>query len=241
MTHRRFCLTLPLVLLLASTATSEEKPAKKTPKEGLQAFNDVIGSWRATGTPEGTREEKQKGFWVETLYWKWKFKGDDVWLKVSFENGKHFIDGEMRYLPDKDVYQFTATSINDERVVFEGPIKNRIVTLERTDDVKKENQRLVFSLIHENRFLYHYETKALDKPLYRKQYQVGCTKEGVAFAGPGDNRPECVVSGGLGTIPVSHKGETYHVCCGGCRDAFRDDPEKFIKEYLAKKAAKDKK
>ncbi|MGL4465489.1 MAG: YHS domain-containing protein, partial [Planctomycetia bacterium] len=31
-------------------------------------------------------------------------------------------------------------------------------------------------------------------------------------------------------------GKTYHVCCTGCRDAFNDDPEKFISEANAKRA-----
>jgi hypothetical protein len=35
---------------------------------------------------------------------------------------------------------------------------------------------------------------------------------------------------------VSYKGKTYYVCCGGCRDAFRAEPEKFIKEYEEKLA-----
>ena len=69
-------------------------------------------------------------------------------------------------------------------------------------------------------------------------FQVGATKEGVEFAGD-DGKPECVVSGGLGTMPVTYKGKTYYVCCTGCRDAFKDDPEKFIKEAEAK--AKEKK
>ena len=46
---------------------------------------------------------------------------------------------------------------------------------------------------------------------------------------------ECIVSGGKGTIPVSYNGKTYYVCCSGCRDAFKDDPEKFIKEAEKKK------
>ena len=34
------------------------------------------------------------------------------------------------------------------------------------------------------------------------------------------------------------KAKTYYVCCGGCRDAFNDNPEKFIKEYNERKAKK---
>ena len=32
-----------------------------------------------------------------------------------------------------------------------------------------------------------------------------------------------------------YKGETFWVCCSGCRDAFNENPEKFIKEFKAKK------
>ncbi|MBR9804101.1 YHS domain-containing protein [bacterium] len=38
----------------------------------------------------------------------------------------------------------------------------------------------------------------------------------------------CIISGGLGTITVSHNGQTYYVCCTGCKAAFEDDPERWI-------------
>jgi len=53
-----------------------------------------------------------------------------------------------------------------------------------------------------------------------------------------DKKNECIVSGGQGTITISYKGETYYVCCSGCADAFKENPEKYINEYKAKKAVK---
>ena len=44
-----------------------------------------------------------------------------------------------------------------------------------------------------------------------------------------------VVSGGIGTSTVSYKGETFYVCCSGCAEAFRENPEKYIAEFEAKK------
>ncbi|MBU6293541.1 MAG: YHS domain-containing protein, partial [Planctomycetes bacterium] len=38
-----------------------------------------------------------------------------------------------------------------------------------------------------------------------------------------------------GTSTVSYKGETFYVCCSGCRDAFNENPEKYVKEFKAKK------
>ena len=50
--------------------------------------------------------------------------------------------------------------------------------------------------------------------------------------------PKDIVSGGTGTIKVMYKGMTYFVCCTGCRDAFLDDPEKYIREAAEKKKKK---
>jgi hypothetical protein len=97
----------------------------------------------------------------------------------------------------------------------------------------------VFSLLHDNRYLYRLETRPAGSTVgFSKKFQVGATKEGVPFANA-PKGPECIVSGGLGTMKVSSQGKDYYVCCSGCRDAFKDDPEKYIKE--AEKKAKEKK
>jgi hypothetical protein len=238
---RRAPLGLLLLFLLPVLAIAVgDKPAKQSPREALRAFNDLIGSWRAAGTPEGTREEKQRGFWTESDTWSWQFKGADVCLKVEFEKGKYFTKGELRYLPEKDLFRFSLTTPAKDTLTFDGQLKDRVLTLERQDEKSKESQRLVLTLLHANRFLYRFEVKPKDRGLFTRVYQVGCTKEGVAFAGPGDNNPECVVSGGLGTRQVTYKGQTYYVCCTGCQEAFKDDPEKYIKEYEARQAKKAK-
>jgi hypothetical protein len=228
---------LPLFLLaLIPAVLMADEPAKRTPKEALQAFNDLIGSWRGTGEPsQGTREEKQRGFWTEAIAWEWQFKGDDVFLKAAFDKSKYFTLGELRYQPDAGKYRLTLRTVGKETLTFDGAFENKKLVLERTDEKTNETQRLTFNLLHDNRHLYRYEVKAAGKSSFTPVYQVGATKEGVAFAGP-DGKPECVVSGGLGTMPVSYKGKTYYVCCSGCRDAFKDDPERWIKEYEARKA-----
>src|SRR5262249_23616514 len=99
-----------------------------------------------------------------------------------------------------------------------------------------ETQRLVFAFLHANRYLYRYEVRKPERTAFTRVYQVGATKKGVPFARAGDTWPEGVVSGGRGTMAVSHKGKTYCVCCSGCRAEFRDNPEKYIKEFEARKA-----
>ena len=117
--------------------------------------------------------------------------------------------------------------------------KDKVLALTRTDGPAAEEQRLVFSLLHHNRHLYRFETRPAGTTVaYGKKYQVGATKEGEAFANV-PKGPECIVSGGLGTMKVSYKGKDYFVCCSGCRDEFKENPEKYIKEAEAK--AKEKK
>ena len=224
-----------LACLFCAVLWADNPP--RSPREALQPFNDLIGTWRGTGTPAGTREEQQKNFWTETMSWEWQFKGADAWIKVAFEKSKHFSGGELRYVADQDAFALTLTTPGKEKLLFQGPMKDKILTLERK--AGPETQRLVFTFLHANRFLYRYETRPAGKALFAKHYSVGATKEGVPFAG-GDGRPECIVSGGLGTSPVMHLGKTYYVCCSGCRDEFRENPEKYIKEYEEKKKGKKK-
>ncbi len=69
--------------------------------------------------------------------------------------------------------------------------------------------------------------------------EVGTTRVGGNFAA-GAAGPECIVTGGLGTISVSYQGKTYLVCCTGCKEAFDADPAGIIAEYQAKVAARKK-
>src|SRR5437870_3479014 len=94
-------LRLVIVAVMSLLAAAADKPEKKAAADALRAFNELIGSWRAAGTPEGTREEKQRGFWTESISWAWQFKGKDVALKAVIDKGKHFTGMELRYLPER--------------------------------------------------------------------------------------------------------------------------------------------
>jgi hypothetical protein len=208
---------------------------RRSPREALQPLGDLIGSWRGTAVPAGSRAEQEKSFWVETLNWQWQFKGQDAWFKVNFDKSKNFTHGELRYLPERDEFALSLGTPAKQTLTFTGALKGKTLTLDRQD--KDQAQRLVFTLLHDNRFLYRYEVRPPGKSLFTRQYNVGATREGVAFAGEGA-KPECVVSGGLGTMTVLHMGKTYYVCCSGCRDEFLASPEKYVKEFEDRKKAK---
>jgi len=212
---------------------------EKSPRDALKPLNPLVGSWKGTGTPDGTREERANGFWTETISWGWQIKGDDARLVATFDKGKHFTRGELRYLPEKAVYQLTLTTPAKDEVTFTGALTagkgaEQTFAGERTNPVTKEVERFVLKVLHPNRYLYSFETRPATASGFARKYQVGATKEGEPFAQvPKGN--ECVVSGGQGKIPVSYNGKTYYVCCSGCRDAFKEDPEKYIKEFEKKK------
>ncbi len=229
-----------LTLLVALSGLARADAPKPAPgaKDALQPFNLLVGSWKGAGAPEGTREEKFAGQWEETIAWEWAFKGHDAWLALTFTKSKHFTKGELRYTPAKDEPKYTLVLTNTDKsaATFVGTLsdKDKVLTLTRTDGPATEEQRLVFSLLHHNRHLYRFETRPAGTTVaFTKKYQVGATKQGVAFADV-PKGPECIVSGGLGTMKVLYKGKEYYVCCSGCRDEFKENPEKYIKEAEAK-------
>lgn len=230
---KRMLLCLAMTFVVSATAPTAE--TKKTAKEGLQELHDLIGTWKCTGTPK----EKREDFWQEKISWQWQFKDKDTWLLADLTKGKYYTKFVVRYQPEKESYKLEATTADKKTVTFEGKLTKKKLTFERTDEKTKHGERLIFDLLHSNRYVLYFEERPTDSKTFTQRYFVGSTKEGVPFASV-DKGPECIVSGGLGTIPVTHKGKTYYVCCSGCRDAFKDEPDKYVKEYEeAKKKKKD--
>lgn len=219
------------VAVMFHTATAGESADEV--REALQALQDYIGSWKGNGAAENDRT-----LWKENTNWGWRFKGRDSWLTLDFLDSKHFKKGEMRYLPAREIYQLTLIDKTDKKLIFEGKLKKTALTLERKDPESKETQQLKMNMAGGGiRSIYTYSVKPENRTLYSKRWQVSFTKEGESF-GTAEKKVECIVTGGLGTIPVSFNGVTYFVCCTGCRDAFNENPEKFVKEYLSKKKKK---
>jgi len=222
-----------LVLPVAPAADSDGEKSK----EALKALQDFIGGWKGSGGP--LRPRPGAPIWNETLDWSWRFKGGDATLALKIEKGKHFKGGELRYLPDKKIYQFTAEDAKGQKRVFEGTLKNDYLTLERVDADTKESQKIVMNLAGDGvRFIYRYDHKDEGKTLWVNDFRVDSTYNGESL-GATEKKQECVVSGGVGTMAVSYKGETFYVCCSGCRDEFNANPEKYVKEFKAKKTGKN--
>ena len=64
------------ILALAFLTTAAEPPGSPkavSPKDALQPFNVLVGSWKGSGAPEGTKDERAAGAWTETIEWAWKY------------------------------------------------------------------------------------------------------------------------------------------------------------------------
>jgi hypothetical protein len=221
-------LTCYALVLLARADAAGQSPDVK---EALQALQDYIGGWKGNGTSEKDKSE----IWKENANWSWRFKDKDVFLAVQIKDSKLFKSGEMRFLPDKEKYQLTLVDKKDKKQVYEGELKKGGLLLEGQDaDTKATNQLKMTTAGGGLRLILTLSTKPDGRTLFNKQFQVSYTKEGENF-GAAAKKNECVVTGGLGTMAVTYMGQTYYVCCSGCRDAFNDNPAKIIKEYLARK------
>jgi hypothetical protein len=229
-------LLLSGIVSLPALAADKDKDAKAN-LEALKALNEFIGEWNGNGGPKNAKPGS-KDLWSETVTWGWKFKGDDAWLHVKFKDGKYFKVGDVRYLTDKKKYELTLTDVKDNALVFEGDIKDEVLILERTDPDTKESQKITMNTAAEGiRLIYRAQHKKGGSTIWVPDYEVACNKAGESIASKEKKNP-CIVTGALGTSTVSYKGQTYPVCCSGCRDAFNENPEKYIKEFMEKNKKK---
>jgi YHS domain-containing protein len=224
--------------LLLSSALSADPAPRTDAKEPFRPLTPLVGEWKCSGRAD----DKDRTFWSEKAVWAWKFKGDDAWMTVAFEKGKHFTGGELRYEHKAKQFSLKLTTTEKAEQEFVGTIgegkqKEPVLTLERTEG--DTVHQVTLTVLHGNRHLFQLSSRPKTVESFTRHYLIGATKEGEAFADEAKG-PECIVSGGKGTISVTHKGTTYYVCCSGCRDEFKDDPEKYIKLAAEKKEKKEK-
>jgi hypothetical protein len=224
---------VPVTFLAALQA---DDPVKgDDPKEALQSLQELIGGWKGSGTSE----RDKSSIWPEKAGWSWRFKDKDVWMSLDVEKSKVFKSAEMRFLSDKGKFQFTTIDPNGKKIVYLGEMKKGKLTLEGQNPETKDIEQIKMETAAGGiRLVMTFATKPADRTLFSKTMQISYTKEGEALAGATAKKgPECVVTGGLGTMAVSFMGQTYYVCCSGCRDAFNENPAKILKEYAARKKA----
>ncbi|MBI1902958.1 MAG: hypothetical protein HYS13_17815 [Planctomycetia bacterium] len=232
---------LPLIVVDVP-ASADDAPSDKEVLKPLQVY---IGAWKGVGQPKRGSTE---GTWIEKSDWAWKFDKGQAQIVFDSPEGKYFQHGRIVTGDKQGELKFIGTLPDD---------KTEIAYTAKAPAGDEEFPELVFAadkraadrparisirmVAKGDRLLVLYEKRVGETDRYLRLAEVGSTRAGSDF-GKGTTGRECIITGGAGTIPVTHKGQTYYVCCTGCRDLFNEDPDAAIAEYVArKKAEKEKK
>jgi YHS domain-containing protein len=237
-------MTLAAATLYGPLAADEADSNGRTPetrqsaKEALAEFNPLIGGWRGVGQP---RRNSSVGAWTETAEWVWEFKDDSVGIRYEVKDGNLLETALLTWDPQTEVFRLHARFTDEVEREYQGRLDDRRLVLESEPDDEQLVHRITITQLNEKRTLVLHERRRAAQSFYSRVAEVGYTREGTSLAVEGTGGPECIVTGGLATIPVTHKGETYYVCCTGCQQAFEDDPEGILAEYREKQAEPGKK
>jgi hypothetical protein len=224
------------------TKPQKTKPLSKTEKaaaqEALGALNSFIGGWRGAGQ---VRRGSRAGAWQEDGIFVWNFDDGGVAIQYDIKEGKHIRTALVTWDPKAKAFRMNAAFADKVQREYTGRFEKNLLVLESMPDAKDYVSRVTMRQLNEKRMLVLYETRKASQSFYRRLGEVGYTREGTRLASSDSTGPECVVSGGAGTIAVSYKGKKYYVCCTGCRDAFNDDPEGILADYQARLEERKKK
>src|SRR5262245_48045477 len=225
-------ITACLVVIFAAALTADDNQSPDQ-KHQLAKLQPLVGAWRGVGQPQ---RGSTKDSWIEEADWAWSFEKDPA-LVAKLPQGRFFSRLRLTAGSDERTYVLDATpAASGDAVRYTGQLDDQeqlILTADKPrDDLPR---RLSFRFVAGgDRLLVLLEKKAPAGDALVRLAEVGYTRQGSGF-GKNVAQRECIVTGGLGTIEVTHGGKTYYVCCTGCRDYFNENPEKVLAEYAARK------
>ena len=229
---------LSLVGLCLSPVAGDDAPVKPSAaaaKEQLAKLQALVGSWKGVGQPQ---RSSTKDSWIEEADWAWSFAGGTA-LVGQLPKGKYFKSVKLaRGEKDGDFVLEATPADGSELLRYVGKLdESERLVLQAGQPREGLPERISFRFVAGgDRLLILLERKSGLSEQYVRLAEVGYTRKGSGF-GQGGGGPECVVTGGLGTIEVTHEGKKYYVCCTGCRDYFNENPAEVLAEYKAKKDA----
>lgn len=203
----------------------------------LQPWKDLVGDWRGVGQ---VRRGSNQGAWQETASVIWDLKRESTGLRWNVKDGKQWQSALLSYDPAAKEHVLKIVQQDGSAATLVGkwdPKASKLV-LESPPAEAGELLRVTLTVQNENRVIWLLEKKNGPQSFYARVAEIGCQRQGTKLAAVDSNGPECIVTGGRGTIAVMHAGQTYYVCCTGCREAFEADPAGIIAPWKAKRAKK---
>ena len=224
---------------------STEPKTPNTPaaiRAKLKPFQVIVGKWSGT-VQRGTSTGEQP-------VWRWDFTNPkQPALAFESQGSVYLKKGRITFLPGKEEYRLIGETKDGTLKTYSGKLTvpvadvpgdgkklQRTFTLTFTQIDPKPKRReplfqIAFQQMHNDRYLTIIHRKSGSR--LQQTARIGNQRNGTSFAASLDDYGDktCVVSQGLGTIPVSHDGKTYYVCCSGCRKAFEEDPKQWIASF----------
>ncbi|HIF01276.1 MAG: hypothetical protein ABGZ23_09195 [Fuerstiella sp.] len=232
-TPRLLIVVLLLTPGVSAVSVPEESPDGRSKRaQDLKPFNSLIGEWRGVGQ---LQRGSRKGAWTEKVVCEWQFTDAETSVVLKSADSKRF--EQLRLTWDQKNQQLVLnrkTKEGDHE--YRGPAPKdwpgavRLVTI-RDDDGAA--YRCTIQQLSDIRATLLFEKQTSPTGSFRRVFGIGYTRGGAKLAQSGAGQRKCIVTGGLGTIPVSFQGKTYYVCCQGCVQAFNEAPEAIIADYRA--------
>jgi len=211
----------------ADSETSDA-PKPRDAKTALAEFNSLIGEWRGVGMP---KRNSQVGAWSETAEWVWNFDKKVTTVQFKIDKGKLLDKAAIGWNDEAQTYRLHAVFTDGQEHDYVGKFAEDKLVADSEPDEAGFVHRISITRLNPKRTVLLVEKRPKDASFFNRVAEIGYTRQGTSLAVAGSNDPECVVTGGKGTMTVSYKGQTYYVCCTGCKQAFEDDPEGIIAEY----------
>jgi YHS domain-containing protein len=203
----------------------------------FSSFEYLVGRWNGQAIPKDSAQSFRG--WPEKHTWAWTFTaGKPTALSLAIEGGKVLADGKMTYDAARKRYRLegNAPKPRGGAIAFEGAFdaSGKLLVLDQIAaatgaDVVRLSIRPNSNFI---RYTMWVDRKEAGSTQFSRSIEVGLTKEGESLAGgtTASDRPKCIVTGGAATLTISYNGQTFPICCTGCRDEFNENPEKYIKK-----------
>lgn len=228
-------------LLILMAAGGDMQASVTSDIQALAPMQPYIGEWRGVGQAKlGSNE----GAWREESTWTWRFTGGRAELVAQLSGNKYYTVFQLQAGEKPGLFVLLGTIVTDKFVDgkrlpqrLTGMLAGDALVLTADKPQDGQPDRISLRLVAAgDRIRVLYE-KRLNDGAYSRLAEVDLTRKGSSFAKALASGPRCVVTGGPATIPVEHKDRKYYVCCSGCRDYFREDPEAVLAEYRRREAA----
>ncbi len=227
---------LILIALAALCMAGAETDSRDADKQALSALQPYVGQWRGVGQP---RRGSTKDAWIELADWAWKFSGNRAAIAFEAPQGKIYRQGELRPGDKPGEFRFVGTLPDGTHEELTGSLDKEgvLVLAAKSPQAGRPAQIAIRQVASGDRLVVSMQqTSPAANNLLIALAEIGYTRQGSNF-GKGSTGPECVITGGFGSMKVDYKGQQYYVCCTGCRDLFNDDPEAALAEYRTRKEA----